>query len=67
VNEDLEVLAALKAVAYDQAPAEFWETVERNVNAGRPLDEATGIYAEILVQVMAYALSPSPGQEPVER
>jgi hypothetical protein len=67
VNEDLEVLEALKAVAYDQAPAEFWETVERNVNTGRGLDEATGIYAEILVQVMAYALSPSPGQEPAER
>lgn len=66
-DDDREVLEALKAVAYDQAPAEFWETVERNVNAGQKLEDATDIYAEILVQVMAYALSPSPDQEPTER
>lgn len=66
-DDDREVLEALKAVAYDQAPAKFWETVERNVNAGQKLEDATDIYAEILVQVMAYALSPSPDQEPAER
>ena len=64
---DLEVIAALKAVAYDQAPPEFWDVIEREVKAGQKLEDATDIYGEILIDVMAYALLPSPGQEPVER
>lgn len=62
-EKDLEVIAALKAVAYDQAPPAFWEVIEREVKAGQKLEDATDIYGEILVQVMAYALLPSPGQE----
>ena len=64
-EKDLEVIEALKAVAYDQAPAEWWETIEREVRAGQRLEDATDIYAEILIDVMAYALTPEP--DPSER
>ena len=64
-EKDLEVIDALKAVAYDQAPAEWWDTIEREVRAGQRLEDATDIYAEILIDVMAYALSPEP--DPSER
>lgn len=64
-EKDLEVIDALKAVAYDQAPAEWWETIEREVRAGQRLEDATDIYAEILIDVMAYALTPEP--DPSER
>lgn len=59
-QDDLEVLDALKTVAYDQAPPEFWTTVEEQIRAGQRLDDATDIYAEILIDVMAYALTPLP-------
>lgn len=64
-EKDLEVIDALKAVAYDQAPAEWWDTIEREVKAGQRLEDATDIYAEILIDVMAYALTPMP--DPTER
>lgn len=64
-EKDLEVIDALKAVAYDQAPAEWWDTIEREVKAGQRLEDATDIYAEILIDVMAYALTPMP--DPSER
>lgn len=64
-EKDLEVIDALKAVAYDQAPAEWWDTIEREVKAGQRLEDATDIYAEILIDVMAYALTPTP--DPSER
>ena len=64
-EKDLEVIEALKAVAYDQAPPEWWETIEREVKAGQRLEDATDIYAEILIDVMAYALTPLP--DPSER
>lgn len=64
-EKDLEVIEALKSVAYDQAPAEWWETIEREVRAGQRLEDATDIYAEILIDVMAYALTPEP--DPSER
>lgn len=64
-EKDLEVIDALKAVAYDQAPAEWWDTIEREVKAGQRLEDATDIYAEILIDVMAYALTPEP--DPTER
>ena len=64
-EKDLEVIEALKAVAYDQAPAEWWDTIEREVKAGQRLEDATDIYAEILIDVMAYALTPEP--DPTER
>ena len=64
-EKDLEVIDALKAVAYDQAPAEWWDTIEREVKAGQRLEDATDIYAEILIDVMAYAMSPEP--DPSER
>jgi hypothetical protein len=66
-EKDLEVIAALKTVAYDQAPPEFWDVIEREVKAGQKLEDATDIYGEILIDVMAYALMPSPGEEPTER
>lgn len=59
-EKDLEVIAALKTVAYDQAPPEFWDVIEREVKAGQKLEDATDIYGEILIDVMAYALLPSP-------
>jgi predicted Zn-dependent protease with MMP-like domain len=62
-EKDLEVLAALKAAAYDQAPPEFWDTVEREIKAGGRLDQATDIYREILIDVMAYALTPDSPEE----
>lgn len=55
---DLEVYEALKAVAYDQAPVEFWAQVKNQLDQGARLEDAEGIYAEILVNVMAYALAP---------
>lgn len=64
-EKDLEVIDSLKAVAYDQAPAEWWDTIEREVKAGQRLEDATDIYAEILIDVMAYALTPEP--DPTER
>lgn len=64
-EKDLEVIEALKAVAYDQAPPEWWDTIEREVKAGQRLEDATDIYAEILIDVMAYALTPLP--DPSER
>lgn len=57
-SEDLEVIEALRAVAFDRAPVEFWDVVERAVKSGQRLEDATDIYAEILIDVMAYAMSP---------
>ena len=64
-EKDLEVLEALKSVAYDQAPPEWWAFMEEQVRAGQRLEDATDIYAEILIAVMAYALTPMP--DPSER
>lgn len=64
-EKDLEVLEALKSVAYDQAPPEWWEFMEEQIREGQRLEDATDIYAEILIDVMAYALTPMP--DPSER
>lgn len=64
-EKDLEVLGALKSVAYDQAPPEWWTFMEEQLQAGQRLEDATDIYAEILIDVMAYALTPMP--DPSER
>jgi hypothetical protein len=55
---DLEVYDALKAVAYDRAPVEFWAQVKGQLDQGARLEDAEGIYAEILLDLMAYALTP---------
>lgn len=64
-EKDLEVLGALKSVAYDQAPPDWWTFMEEQLQAGQRLEDATDIYAEILIDVMAYALTPMP--DPSER
>lgn len=58
MTTDLEVYEALKTVAYDRAPVEFWAQVKGQLDQGARLEDAEGIYAEILLDLMAYALAP---------
>jgi len=56
---DREVVDALRAVAFDRAPQQFWDILERELAAGAVLEEMGGIMAEILTDVARYALEPA--------
>lgn len=55
---DREIVDALKAVAEDQAPPEFWALLEQELAAGIALEDVGDIVGEILFNILVYSLTP---------